>query len=260
MRNLTLGDLKIGLKNLIDDRTVHLQLTSMSASYAPLLAAKRNAIDALPPSLTGGRPLADALTATDDRHDGFGYAIRKHCEAILALPTASPELKKAAQEIITTFVPEIRALHDTYGDEAAVAAKNRTHLDKLDSMLKLISVPTGGTIDTWVKAFLDEGDALGRLLSDRTVIEAGAYSAAEITSLRMGTIGLIRRFRDAVADEMADKTDLPRNLDALLFGFFDELSERRAKTPKSDTQGALPADANPPAGATTAPADAKSTG
>jgi hypothetical protein len=251
MRNLTLGDLKIGLKDFFDNRAVHFLLTKMGASYGPLIEAKRTAVDALPPSLTGGRPLADELSDTDAWHDGFGYAIRKVCEAILDLPTASPELKKAVQEAITTFVPVVRALHDTYGDEAAVAHKNRVHLERLEASLKSISVPTGETLHDWVKAFLDAGDQLGKLLSGRALIEAGTYSAAEITSLRMSTIGLIRRFRDGVADEMAARTDLPRNLDALIFGYFDELSDRRAKAPKSQ----VPVD--PPPATTGTPADVK---
>jgi hypothetical protein len=257
MRNLTLGDLKIGLKDLFDNRAVHYQLTTMGGSYIPLLAAKRKAIDALPASLTGSRPLADELSATDDRHDGFGYAILRGCESILALPTASPELKKSARDTMTTFVPEVRALHDSYGDEAAVAHKNRVHLEQLEALLKSIPVPTGETMYAWVKAFLDEGDKLGKLLSDRALIEAGTFSAGEITSLRMSTIGLIRRFRDGVADEMAENKELPRNLDALIFGYFDELSERRAKSPKTDVAAA---EAKPPADATTAPAGAKEEG
>ena len=48
-----------------------------------MLAAKREAIDALPDAFTGGRPLAAELAEFDVHHDGLGGAVWFITEAVL---------------------------------------------------------------------------------------------------------------------------------------------------------------------------------
>lgn len=46
--------------------------------------------------------------------------------------------------------------------------------------------------------------------------------------LRARAIGIIGRCRSALADEATINESLPENLDALAFGYFDELAKTRA--------------------------------
>jgi hypothetical protein len=248
MRHLTLGDLKLGLNDLFETRKSHLYATEMGKAYGALLEIKRAAINALPESLTSGRPLSDQLVETDAEHDGWGGALWHLTECILRLPSASPELKAKAIRIRAAFIAKLGVLRDSWADEAAAADKNRPKAKDLEADMKSIPTPTGDTVEAWVLAFLGAGTKLGQLLSDRAVIEAAGLEGGEIASLRMTTIGLLGRFRTGIADEMAGRPDLPRNLDALIFGFFDELNDRRVKAVKVEgTQNAPPAGGTEPA-------------
>jgi hypothetical protein len=247
MRNLTFGDLELALKDLIENRKEHLDATEMGKAYWALLEKKLKAIQTLPPSLRDGRPLSDQLSETDGEHDGWGGALWHMTEAILRAPSASPELKAKALRIRATFISRLGALRDAYADEAAAAEKNRPKAKELEVELQSIPTPTGETAGAWVLSFLNAGTKLGSLLSGRAFIEAAALEGGAIASLRMTTIGIVSRFRTAVADEMAERHDLPRNLDALIFGYFDELSDRRMKASKAEVvQETPPAGGTPP--------------
>ena len=72
----------------------------------------------------------------------------------------------------------------------------------------------------------DAGQSLNDLLSNRADMdESGRKDASK---LRSQTIGLLNRFRGALADEVEENTALPRNLDQQVFAYFDELEGIRA--------------------------------
>ncbi|MDI1447370.1 hypothetical protein [Polyangium sp. 6x1] len=237
MRNLLLGDLKLALRDLMNERKTNLHLSGSGKLYAPQLAQKLAEIEKLPDALTGGRPLAQDLAETDEKHDGLGEAVYYQAEAILRLPFASPDLEAKAHRIREAFVPRLNVLRASYATEAAAADKNRTALDTLKDDLAAIAVPApqNATLLDWATAFVDAGDRLGKLLSDRSLLGSGAVPTQAL-ALRTTTIGLLNRFRAALADEMAHDTSLPRDLDAQVFSFFDELQDTReeaARTGKS---------------------------
>ena len=97
MRNLTLGDLKLGLNDLLEKRAADLTACQAGALYGPMILAKRDAIAALPDALTGGRPLAAQLAETDIRHDGYGGAVWHLTEAILRHPDLPGKVVRAAE-------------------------------------------------------------------------------------------------------------------------------------------------------------------
>src|SRR5689334_21504073 len=96
LHKLVLHDLKIGLADLLDNRHKALVSTKAGQSYEAMLAQKRAAIDALPPALVGGRPLAADLADTDALLDGTGTALWHFTQAYLTLPGAPPEIVAAA--------------------------------------------------------------------------------------------------------------------------------------------------------------------
>ncbi|MDC3952687.1 hypothetical protein [Polyangium jinanense] len=248
MRNLLLSDLKLALGDLLNERNPKLLLSNSGKLYAPQLAKKLAEIEKLPDALTGGRPLAQDLAETDGNHDGLGEAIYYQAEAILRLPLAPPDLKAKAHRIREAFVPRLNVLRATYATEAAAADKNRTALDTLKDDLAAIPVPApeGATLLDWATAFVDAGDRLGRLLSDRSLLGSGAIPTQAL-AVRTTTIGILNRFRAALADEMAHDTSLPRDLDTQVFSFFDELQstrEQSARTGKSPKDEATDKDAS----------------
>ena len=84
--------------------------------------------------------------------------------------------------------------------------------------------------------FLSAGRDLDVLLRKRADHESPDRSNAG--TLRGATLGLLNRFRDALADEFDQDADALAKADRALFAYFDELEKRRA------TAAASPADTN----------------
>ena len=64
--------------------------------------------------------------------------------------------------------------------------------------------------------------------------------------LRVSTIGLLGRARASLADELDAKAALPRNLDARIFGYFDELASMRGKSGSGGSGGGSGEPGEPP--------------
>lgn len=239
MGTLTLGDVKLVIEDLFRRRQEAFGLLHCATTYGPLLTAKLEAIDALPEALIGGRAYATELSDVDARHDGLGTAIRLQCEALLAHPDAPADLRATAARVRDTFAPSALELRDSYGDEAARARDRRPLLAEREADLRALPVPVAGTsLYDWVAAQLETGGRLGELLSARA--DATPAKRAEAAILRPTTLSLLTRFRQAVADELAARPELPRDLDQRLFAFLDE------RTATREAQGSAAAPPAPP--------------
>lgn len=228
MRNLLLTDLLLGLNDLLDKRGTTLRSSAAGRLYEPLLVSQRDAIEALPESLRGGEPLADALGAMDLRHDSFGSAVYFLTEAHIRLEPFEPELARRARAIRDAFVPTLSELRATYPTEAAAAIRRAPKLEAMKAELEAFPV-MGGTLYTWVKEHIEAGKRLDQLTSERATVRAETASdRGPAGGLRSATIGLLGRARAAMTDELAANTTLPRNLVEETFGYFDELSLTRA--------------------------------
>jgi hypothetical protein len=238
LHKLVLYDMKIGLADLLDNRNKALVSTKAGQSYQPMLAQKRAAIDALPPALVGGRPLAADLADTDAVHDGVGTALWHFTEAYLNLPGAPPEIVAAARRIRAAFIPKLDELGDSYASEAAKAQARRDDEQKLKADLKLFPVVGNNkTLDLWVDQFLTAGEKLDVLLGKRADNTVGRANAGK---LRTSTIGLLNRLRSALADELEHDAKLPRNLDSQVFAYLDQLAKMRAAGGSSPSGGEEP--------------------
>lgn len=233
MSNLTLGDLKAGLKDLLGPRLVHFQPTAAHAMYGPMLSARLAEIEALPSALTGNKPNAVALAETDDRHDGYGASLWHLGQAILKHPDSTPELRASAERVLEGFIPRLGVLRAKYIDESQAAAANRARLTTLQADLEAIPSPLGGDALAIATAFVDSGDQLGQLLSNRAIVEANATGSLG-GGVRSATIGLLGHVRSALEYEVAHNPARPRNLVNLVFGYFDLLSEFRQKHPVAE--------------------------
>ncbi|MEP7126453.1 MAG: hypothetical protein ABJE95_36315 [Byssovorax sp.] len=223
---LTLSDLKLGLDDLYDKRHKSLVSSGTGKSYEPMLAKRRTSIDALPAALLGGKPLAVELGEKDDLHDGLGYGIWHFTEAYVRNPRTPTEQLDAIKRIRAAFIPMLLELSASYATEAEAAIKRKPLLKTLKADLKMFPVAGGLTLLDWVTDFLDAGQSLHELLSNRAdVDDTGRKDAG---TLRTTTIGLLNRCRSAIADEVDDDSKLPRNLDQQVFAYFDELESMRA--------------------------------
>lgn len=226
-RYLNLADLKLGLDDLLTKRQPTLRKSTFGQSYEPLLEAKRIAVNALPEALTGGKPLAEALAQTDDEHDGFGGAIWYLTEAYLRLPEQDPAIIAAITRVRAALIPQMAELRDSYADEAEAAIRRKEQLPEREADLKSIPVAMGGnSLYDWAVGFLGAGEKLATLLSDRADMSSSGRAGSQ--KLRSETIALLNRARQAIADECAHSTTLSNDLDAQIWGYFDELDEHRA--------------------------------
>ncbi len=228
MRTLTVDDLFLGLKDLMTTRRADLESSAIGKAYSPQLATRIAQLEDVAEKKTT-RTNAAELGKTDDEHDGFGQAIWLYTEAVLVTPNISEQAKNAALRIREAFIPVRSVLSDSYAEEAARAKKNRARIAELEQDLKSLPVPDGKTLFDWVTAFLDAGDSLDKLLSERSTAEAAASAGTSATILRATTIGLLRRLREALRDEVAATAELPRDLEQRVFAYIDELAARREK-------------------------------
>jgi hypothetical protein len=242
LRNLTVGDLKLALRDLLGENLAQLRLTATGKLYEPRLRTKQQQIEAIPEAAGPLAPLAKELGETDVQHDGFGAASFYLCKAIEVHPTLPAALKQAAASVQKTFVPQLDILRAPYSDEASAALDNRPELVKLKAELKSIAAPGGGTLHDWIKSFIGKGDEIDKLLRQRATLLATGENAAATGPLRGATIGLLGRFRDALGDEIReDGGKIPADHDARLFAYIDKLNDDRA------LRGRTPAPAEPAA-------------
>lgn len=228
MRKLTFDDLFLGLKDLITTRRTDLDASAIGAAYSPQFVARAAQFE----ELTVRQPTRANVTElahADDNYDGFGQGIWLYTEAVLVTPGISENVRQSALRIREAFIPGRSVLADTYAEEAARAKRSRPKLAELEKDLKSLPVPDGKTLFDWVNGFLDAGDSLDVLLSDRSTTEA-AHDGAQVTALRANTLGLLRRFREALRDDVAANASLPRDLESRVFAYIDELADRRAKS------------------------------
>jgi hypothetical protein len=170
--------------------------------------------------------LSEALTVADRRHDGFGAAIWHLTEAYLLWPDVSPTMRSAIKRVREAFIPELDVLQASYVKEAKAAFDHKTDLVQLENDLKSIPIAGGLSLYDWCTGFIGEGESIAKLLSQRADKETGARR--EAGKLRSSTISILGRFRAALADELATNKALPADLDARVFGYFDQLHDMRA--------------------------------
>jgi len=227
MQYLSLAALKVAFADLFANRHGVLVSSHAGKMYEPLLLERKGLVDALPEALTGGKPLADVLSEEDTVHDGIGSAMYFITEAYLRSPKTSVEVREAAAKIRDAFIPELEQLRAPYVDEVHAAMQHKKDIVELEAELKLIPIADGLTLHDWALVFVASGERIGALLGQRADIDTSTRRDAG--KLRSATIAILTRFRASLADELSINKNLPSDLDAKIFGLFDELAEMRAR-------------------------------
>lgn len=226
MRYLSLAALHVGLADLFAHRHADLVTSKAGQMYESLLLERKTALDALPEASGANKPLAEALSEADARHDGFGAAVWHLTEAYLRWPDISANTRGAIERVRAAFIPQLDVLQASYVNEAKAAIDNKNDLGKLETDLKSIPIAGSLSLYDWCTGFIGAGESIATLLSNRADTNTGARRDAG--KLRTSTISLLGRFRAALADELAANKSLPTDLDARVFGYFDELHNMRA--------------------------------
>jgi len=246
MRNLTLDDLRLGLKDLLETHDEDLDRSITGKLYRPLLQQKRAEVEKLPESVLRGTPFAAELAEADAAHDAMGAAIYHLTQAIILNPAIHDDTKDVALRAQQTFVPSLSVLTARYADQAAHTLRKRPAFDALRPELERIQVPGGSNLAEWIAAFLAQGDRLGQLLDDRAEAGVGMEATANGGALRSSVIGMLGRFRQGIRDEVASGADLPNDYEARLFAFIDQLDKTRADANKRRARAKGQDDASEP--------------
>jgi hypothetical protein len=113
-------------------------------------------------------------------------------------------------------------------------------LDGLKADLAEFPLAGGRTLYDWAESFVTEGEALDQLLSSRADVTANVTSRAEAGALRSTVVGKLGNLRDALTDELEENDALPPNLEALIFGYFEELDRLRELADKAAPAPVMP--------------------
>jgi hypothetical protein len=245
MTNYTLIQVTEGLRNLLGERVVDLRKSKAGVYHETMLVELRTGLDALPPALTKSAPLAFELESADTVHDGHGGTLFYVTEAAIRLPDTPDTIRAAAVRVRDAFVPALAELNDAYIVEAHRAAERRPLLATLKADLEQFPVRANVTLLHVATNFLDAGDKLNALLSQRGDVPKADRSKAAV--LRAKAVGLLNRLRADLRDEVKRTPSLPRDLEQRVFGFLDTLAAMKKDAPAP----AAPATPSAPA----APAD-----
>lgn len=251
-QHLTLNDLHLGLRDLVKVRlATHGDLHAVR-SYGPRLAARLDEIVALPTEAAEALPFAAELAAADAVHDGYGGAIWYFVESGLRAPKAPEALRATLTAARERFIPELAELKRSHADEAAAAARREPDLAAMKAELKAVPTPDGRTLYDWCAGYLRAGGELDALLRRRADVAPADRSG--MGTLRGRCVGMLNRFRAAVADELDDDAARAAAADAALFAYLDALETKRAATGAGAAEPAKPAQPAAPARPSNAPA------
>ena len=251
MRYLSLAALQVGLADLFANRHTDLVASKTGQMYEPILLERKSVVDGLPEATGTTKPLADALTDADGRHDGFGAAIWHLTEAYLRWPDVPANVRGAIERVRAAFIPGLDVLQASYVKEAKAAIDHKNDLVKLENDLKSIPIAGGSSLYDWCTGFIGGGESIAKLLSERADADTGARR--EAGKIRSSTISILGRFRAALADEMATNKTLPADLDARVFGYLDTLHDMRADALAAAHRAHTAQPASPPAAPPAAP-------
>lgn len=231
MRNLTLHDVKLALRELLDNRSTVLTGTHSGAMFLPALENIRKKIDGLQVR-DDGHDLTTELAHEDARHDGYAAAAWYTSEAYLALPDLPFGDRVALKMLRREILPPPHELSAPYADEAAKAvARAEAMTDEHREALRRFPVRGGKTLLDWIEAYIASGKRLQRLLSQRAMAEHTgevAISPLEAGRLRGRAVALLIQLRETLKYELHAEPDRAHDLDKQMFQFVDKLSSARS--------------------------------
>lgn len=156
---------------------------------------------------------------------------------------STPAAVRERIDVLSPLLPSVGSRTASYADEAAAAAQWRSTASAQSAALSFLPVAwegEGRTLSDWFTGVAESAGTIGRLLEERSEALRPAspddHSAA--FALRTRALGLARDCRTALRAEIAGNAALPRDLEARVFGFLDDLADKRTETGSSSAAGA----------------------
>ncbi len=228
MSSLTSSDLLLIFGDLLGTQRPSIEDTLSFKLFGAALDNMHAEVRGVVAALTK-KPLALELEETDFVHDSTGGAIFYIVKGLMRLPDLGDEHKALLKQVRDKFVSTLKSLTETYEDEAAAAKKKTEALAELKEKLEAFPVAPGITLYSILNAHVQAGLKIDALLASRakTTAETDSKRVKEARALRPKAIGLLGKFRDALAHEVEENKALPRNLEAVAFSYFDQLEASR---------------------------------
>jgi hypothetical protein len=229
MKYTTYGDLRLGVRDLLENKAETASLAIAFRIYQDPLKARLEALESLHRALRG-KPLSEELAGADGIHDSTGRALYYIGKAVEELTDIDENVRVTVIEIVGKVIPSLSLLRESYENEADRAANNRKVLESNAEFAEAFPFGKKHTMKSILAAHVGAGEKLNELLSkraDTVAVETGSRTK-ELMTVRGVTIGLLNRFRQAVADEVAHNLALPRDLEAKIFSYFDQMEANRA--------------------------------
>ena len=228
MNDLDLGELQLAVTELArGERKTAFEQTKASGIYMPSLDAWLVRVEKLPPEVMK-LPKVELLKSADGRRDALARAIWHLSQATLVHPDIAGEVELAATVATEHFVPDLSVTRQTYAEASRAAVSNTTDLETHRAALAKLQTPEGKTLADWVTSFAQAGQTLGALHQDRGTEVANSSTRAGAGPLRSEIIGTLNEMRSVIQREVATNLTLARNLEAQIFGYFDELQRLAA--------------------------------
>jgi len=253
LQYLSLSQLALIVNDLLNDpkRAAALQAFDPTGRVGRRLDKRKIELDLLPDALKK-IPQAERASEQDLDHDERARCLFRFSEALRRWPERTPAMVQAASFVLTEVVPSLEVTRATYGEQVAHVEAVRKHVASAKELLTAIPTPDGKDLDQWVTSFVASGDALGQILKDRGDELADAKDRRAATVLRPRIIGDLAKLRDDVRQAVEEDEALPRDLEARIFAYADELSrldqQRRGGASPSQPAPAEPSEPVEPRG------------
>jgi hypothetical protein len=258
LRLIALDRLYLALLDLLEKRGAALKSFPYGAFIFTELTELCTKLAALP-EVAQGRPYAAELAALDKRHDGFGAACFYLVEAYLSAPDTTPEQRKILLEI-RAVLGSLEDLIAGYDAEVKAAKDRKDKIQKLTDALASFPIAGNKTLLDWAQEFCSAGESLGDYLSKR----ADVKPRTEAGPLRNEVIGVLNQTRRELSRAQKKDPNLPADLDAQIFAYFDQLetksAEEAAAAKKKEAEKKAQSEASMPAASAAPPVPAPPAG
>ncbi len=244
MNRIRTGDLLLGLNDLFITKIALIRALASFVIFGPPLDRMRGVLGSMYRGLTA-TPLVKQLSEKDAVHDSAGRMLYSICSGFALLTAISEERREFYARIRDTFIPNLSILKMSYADESAAATLRLNDLETMKGLMEEIALPENMTLYSLTATYLQAGVALGELMSSRVGEEIAddAKRTKQLHVVRLETLGLLGRFRDALTEEVKGNEALARDLPEQVFGYIDSLaakrdrrSDRSAEDPGNDVE------------------------
>jgi hypothetical protein len=230
MKDYTAGDLFLMLNDLYGNKLILIKDTFAFKLFDPSLSEERILLSNVRKA-GGETPLVQALEETEQRFDSGIRAFHYVCFGLAQFVDFPKDVREFLDNAKKSLAPSLRVIKNSHKAKAASAKAEEKNLAALKASLEAFPIGPNATLYTLAAAYIEAGGKLDTLLSSRadTFVDEELKYTKEVRVLRSRTVGIINKFREALAQEVKINPALPRDLEARVFAYYDQLGDLRGK-------------------------------